>query len=121
MEYPDRVRDLFSETKKIEEEMGRVRNEKWGPRVIDIDILLFGDLILDEEDLKIPHPELHKRRFAMIPLLEIDKEILHPLFRKRLRDFLRGIDRSQKVKFIGKITLPDLEIGANPCTERKLK
>lgn len=66
-----RVRELLSALKQIEREMGRVPSERWGPRIIDLDILLFGDEILEAEDLVIPHPELIKRNFVMIPLLEI--------------------------------------------------
>jgi 2-amino-4-hydroxy-6-hydroxymethyldihydropteridine diphosphokinase len=56
----------------VEQAMGRVRGERWGPRVIDVDILTFGDLDVEEPDLQIPHPRMHERGFVMIPLMELD-------------------------------------------------
>lgn len=97
-------RDLLSEITRIETLMGRKREVKWGPRTIDIDILLFGEEVIKEEGLIIPHPELHKRRFALIPLLEIDRYIIHPVFKRNLKDFLREIDRSQRVKFLSRFS-----------------
>lgn len=63
---------------EIEQKMGRKRGLKFGPRVIDIDILLFDEKIVKEENLKIPHPELSNRKFALIPLNELDPGIIHP-------------------------------------------
>jgi 2-amino-4-hydroxy-6-hydroxymethyldihydropteridine diphosphokinase len=62
----------------IEHDMGRVRNDKWGPRIIDIDILFYGDQIVDSSSLKIPHPGIPDRRFTLVPLTEIAPEWLHP-------------------------------------------
>ncbi len=64
----------------IEEKMGRVRKERWGPRTIDIDILFYGQLVVNDDDLRIPHPELHKRRFVLAPLEEIAPYWVHPVF-----------------------------------------
>ena len=68
----------------IEWKIGRVREEKWGPRLIDIDILFYGDALINETELKIPHPELHKRRFTLEPLAEIASEYIHPTFNKNI-------------------------------------
>ncbi|MHB1458278.1 MAG: 2-amino-4-hydroxy-6-hydroxymethyldihydropteridine diphosphokinase [Armatimonadota bacterium] len=65
---------LLKEIHKIENAMGRVRNIKWGPRIIDIDILIFGDIRLKTDELEIPHPRMLDRSFVMIPLLEIANE-----------------------------------------------
>lgn len=65
------ARALMSACLAIEEAMGRVREERWGPRVIDIDILTFGRDEIDEEDLTVPHPRMHERMFVLAPLLEI--------------------------------------------------
>jgi 2-amino-4-hydroxy-6-hydroxymethyldihydropteridine diphosphokinase len=63
---------LLRELKSIEQTMGRVQTYHWGPRVIDLDILAYGDVRIDEPDLTIPHPHLHERAFALVPLVEID-------------------------------------------------
>ena len=65
------ARELFGVLKGIEGEVGRVHRERWGPREIDLDLLLYGDDTVEEEDLRVPHPELTKRSFVLIPLLEI--------------------------------------------------
>jgi 2-amino-4-hydroxy-6-hydroxymethyldihydropteridine diphosphokinase len=72
----------------IETELGRVRTEKMGPRYIDIDILLFNDEIINEPQLEIPHPRLHLRRFALIPLAELAPEFVHPVLHKTIRQLL---------------------------------
>ena len=68
----------------IEHILGRSRDEKWGPRTIDIDILLYGEAIIDEPGLQIPHPELHNRRFTLAPLAEIAPGLIHPVFNKNI-------------------------------------
>jgi 2-amino-4-hydroxy-6-hydroxymethyldihydropteridine diphosphokinase len=73
---------------RIEQEMGRRRQEKYGPRTIDIDILLYNDLELESENLVIPHPQLHLRRFALQPLAEIAPGLLHPFFKKSIDELL---------------------------------
>jgi 2-amino-4-hydroxy-6-hydroxymethyldihydropteridine diphosphokinase len=86
--YP---RELLSRLLAIEQDMGRVRMERWGPRLIDLDILLFGDLVMEEDGLVIPHPLMHLRRFVMVPLAEIASDLLHPSLKKgmaELRDLL---------------------------------
>lgn len=72
----------------IEQEMGRRRNEKYGPRTIDIDILLYDNLELDTDDLVIPHPQLHLRRFALSPLAEIAATVIHPFLKKSIDELL---------------------------------
>lgn len=75
-------RELLKTVKKIEREMGRLPGRRWGPRLIDIDILLYGDYILTTASLTIPHRHLHKRDFVLKPLCEIAPRVIHPLFRK---------------------------------------
>ena len=76
------ARELLNKILAIEILLGRERKEKWGSRTIDIDILFYGDLVVNEPDLKIPHPELHKRRFTLEPLTEIAAALVHPLLHK---------------------------------------
>ena len=62
----------------VERRLGRVRDERWGPRTIDLDLLLYGDVVLDEPGLTVPHPRLHERAFALEPLQELDPELAVP-------------------------------------------
>ena len=73
---------LLKHFQGIETLMGRVRTVKWGPRTIDIDILLYGDKIINRDDLEIPHPLMHTRLFVLEPLVEIDPDVVHPLLKK---------------------------------------
>ena len=68
----------------IETKMGRVREEKWGSRIIDIDILFYGQDIINEPGLIVPHPELHNRKFTLEPLNEIAPDLLHPVLKKSI-------------------------------------
>ena len=70
--------ELLKKCQQIENRLGRVRKERWGSRNIDIDILSFGDEIIDTDALKIPHPEMVKRSFVLLPLLELSPEWVHP-------------------------------------------
>jgi len=90
--------ELLNYLQSIEHEMGRIRREKNGPRIIDLDILLFSNLVINTPDLVVPHPELHKRRFAIMPCLEIDPHIIHPISKRPLVDFLNEIDEKQTCK-----------------------
>jgi 2-amino-4-hydroxy-6-hydroxymethyldihydropteridine diphosphokinase len=78
--------ELFFKLKDIEANLGRTETIRWGPRVIDIDILLFGDMIFEERDLTIPHPEMTKRGFVLVPLCEIAPEIKHPRLKKTIKE-----------------------------------
>jgi 2-amino-4-hydroxy-6-hydroxymethyldihydropteridine diphosphokinase len=82
----------------IEQEMGRRRLQKKGPRTIDIDILLFDDAVVDSPELTIPHPALHQRRFALKPLAEIAPDVLHPVLKKAVRELLEALPEGQAVR-----------------------
>lgn len=92
------ARQLMRRILKIEKSMGRVRGQKLGPRIIDIDILLFGDEIHNAPFLKIPHPEMQNRRFALEPLSEIAAGSIHPLFKKSVSELLKECNDLLEVK-----------------------
>jgi 2-amino-4-hydroxy-6-hydroxymethyldihydropteridine diphosphokinase len=81
-------RDLLSALLRIESRMGRVRTERWGPRVIDLDLLLYGQSVIEEPGLTVPHPEMHRRRFVLVPLNEIAPYAVHPVFGISVRGLL---------------------------------
>ncbi|MDM7273700.1 2-amino-4-hydroxy-6-hydroxymethyldihydropteridine diphosphokinase [Sulfurihydrogenibium azorense] len=77
---------LFEFVKNVEKQVGRVYRYRWGPREIDIDILFFNDLIYKSQDLEIPHPRLHERDFVLKPLMDLDPDFIHPVFKKSIRE-----------------------------------
>jgi 2-amino-4-hydroxy-6-hydroxymethyldihydropteridine diphosphokinase len=89
---------LMAAILRIEEEMGRRRVQKKGPRAIDIDILLFDDTIVDSKELTIPHPAMHQRRFVLELLAEIAPELLHPVLKKTIGELLDSLPPGQVVK-----------------------
>ena len=72
--------EILEQTQAIENQLGRVRKEKWGARLIDIDLMFYGNEIIDEPNLKVPHPLMQERDFALIPLAEIAPDFVHPVF-----------------------------------------
>jgi 2-amino-4-hydroxy-6-hydroxymethyldihydropteridine diphosphokinase len=91
---------LMEELLAIEEKMGRRRLEKYGPRIIDIDILLFNDEVIHSSFLIIPHPELNNRRFALTSLAEIAPRLQHPVLHKTVRQLLKECPDDLAVKKI---------------------
>lgn len=79
---------LLKKLLNIEKQMGRVRHEKWGPRTIDIDILLFDDCKIFENTIQIPHPHIQNRLFVLAPLAEIAPSLIHPSFKKSIKTLL---------------------------------
>jgi 2-amino-4-hydroxy-6-hydroxymethyldihydropteridine diphosphokinase len=86
----------------LERKMGRRRTQKKGPRTIDIDILLFGNSIIDTKGLTIPHPAMHERRFVLEPLAEIAAEVRHPVFKRTVRELREALPLGQAVRKVNK-------------------
>lgn len=85
-------RDLLEKIQSIETELGRVKTIDKGPRSIDIDILLYDDLIIDSDDLIIPHPSMINRQFVLKPLLDIDKSLFHPVTTKYFNEYYNQLE-----------------------------
>ena len=94
--------DLLKSLLAIEREMGRDRGreQRKGPRIIDLDILLFGEEIIDSPELTVPHPAMQKRRFVLEPLAEIAPEVVHPRLKKNIAELLRELPVGQSVRKI---------------------
>lgn len=80
--------ELLSFLHRLEQAANRTREIHWGPRTLDLDILLYDDLVTDEEELVIPHPEMHKRAFVLEPLKQIAPNVVHPVLKQRIRDMI---------------------------------
>lgn len=91
-------KELLAGVLNIEIKLGRKRIEKWGSRVIDIDILLYGQQIVNEPELSIPHPFLALRRFCLMPLNEIAPEFVHPILKKTIQELLLELSDDLFVK-----------------------
>jgi 2-amino-4-hydroxy-6-hydroxymethyldihydropteridine diphosphokinase len=83
--------ELLALLKNVEIEVGREKSVRWGPRTIDLDILLYDDITLNEDSLTIPHPYLHERDFVLTPLCEIAPDVKHPLLHLRMRELLQMV------------------------------
>ena len=84
-------RSLFAMIKEIERKLGRKKTWRDGPRIIDLDLILYGDLILDQIDLIIPHPRFIDRAFVLVPLAEIWPDLIHPVNQKSMADLLKQL------------------------------
>lgn len=78
--------ELLALFKRIEADMGRTQSIKWGPRIIDLDILIYDDEAIETDELVIPHPHMHERLFVLVPLSEIAPELLHPVLKKKISE-----------------------------------
>lgn len=97
LETPLPPEELLRELKRIETGLGRTGGVRWGPRRIDLDILLYGDLVMDTPELTIPHPRLHERRFVLEPLVEIASETVHPVMGQAVSQLLAELPAGQRV------------------------
>ncbi|MGB3006218.1 MAG: 2-amino-4-hydroxy-6-hydroxymethyldihydropteridine diphosphokinase [Chitinophagaceae bacterium] len=92
------AKQLLRRLLKAEKKMGRIREEKYGPRIIDIDILFFNAEIHNSTILKLPHPEIQNRRFALLPLVEIAPDFIHPVLKKSITELLKECPDTLPVK-----------------------
>ncbi|MCS7203288.1 MAG: 2-amino-4-hydroxy-6-hydroxymethyldihydropteridine diphosphokinase [Thermodesulfovibrio sp.] len=83
--------ELLYLVKNIEKQMGRKDTFKYGPRIIDIDIIFFDDIVYESPELKIPHPKMQERYFVLRPLCDIDPEFVHPLIKKTVKELLEKL------------------------------
>ena len=96
--------EFLKKMQEIELRLGRVRDEntkKWGEREIDIDIIFWGNEIINEENLKVPHPYAHKRAFVLVPLLELIPDFIHPVLKKSLLDIHSELEDPEDVFLYG--------------------
>jgi 2-amino-4-hydroxy-6-hydroxymethyldihydropteridine diphosphokinase len=89
--------DLLSVCRSIEDKLGRIRTIQWGPRTADLDILLYGDVVMSTLDLIIPHPLMTTRKFVLVPLAEIAPEAVHPVSNKTASQLLAELQNSHTV------------------------
>jgi 2-amino-4-hydroxy-6-hydroxymethyldihydropteridine diphosphokinase len=94
LEAPELLRTL----KTIESQLGRTKTFRWGPRTIDLDILFFDDNEIHTEELQIPHPLIQDRQFVLIPMAEIDRNLIHPVFKKTVQELLDNLKEDQRVE-----------------------
>jgi 2-amino-4-hydroxy-6-hydroxymethyldihydropteridine diphosphokinase len=90
--------DLLTSILSIETALGRTRDQRWGPRTIDIDILLYRNFVIKSDALTIPHPSMHERRFTLVPLVELAPDVIHPVLNKSFKELLDNCPDEQAVK-----------------------
>lgn len=87
-------RRLLKTLKELEARLGREESFRYGPRKIDLDILFYEDLILNEETLTIPHPRIQERAFVLVPLADVGGQVMHPVLRRTVQELLKAVDAS---------------------------
>jgi len=90
---------LISQLHEIETKLGRVRVQKWGPRVIDLDIIFFGKEVIHKNGLIIPHPLMHLRKFVLVPMTKISPDLIHPLLGQTMVELLKGLENDDQAIF----------------------
>ena len=96
----DQPHTVLNKLLDIEKTLGRIRFQKWGERIIDLDILFIDNNIINSDDLKVPHPYIQERRFTLVPLVELSKDYIHPVFKKSLSTLLEECNDPLEVKSI---------------------
>jgi 2-amino-4-hydroxy-6-hydroxymethyldihydropteridine diphosphokinase len=98
IETDSEAHELLRTLKAIESRLGRVETFRWGPRTMDLDILFFDDLEIHTEELQLPHPLIQNRQFVLVPLAEIDRNLIHPVLRKTIQELLSDLKEDQRVE-----------------------
>ena len=93
--------ELLAYAQDVERSLGRVRTVRYGPRTIDVDILLYGDMVMDTLDLQIPHSGIPERAFVLAPLAEIAPEAEHPILKWRISELLMNAPGLETVAYLG--------------------
>lgn len=83
--------DVLALLHRIEAQQERERVVRWGPRTLDLDLLVHGDLVVDRDDLEVPHPRMHERRFVMVPVCDVAPDLVHPVLGRTMRDLLAAL------------------------------
>ena len=112
-------RQLLNGVLEIEKQMGRRRVRDKGPRIIDIDILLFGNSVIATKGLRVPHPAMHARRFVLEPLAEIAPEVRHPIFNRTVRELKNALPAGQMVRPVSGVGPRASDV--RPKTEPRLR
>ena len=97
------ARQLLWNLQRIEARLGRTRTQRWGPRTMDLDLLLFGEQVIEEEDLRLPHPELARRAFVLVPLVELEPTLVIPPSGLTVVQLLARLEHKSPVKRISRL------------------
>jgi 2-amino-4-hydroxy-6-hydroxymethyldihydropteridine diphosphokinase len=108
--------ELLYLLESLEQQMGRKRTVPLGPRTLDLDILLIDKLVFDSSRLTIPHPRLHERKFVLVPCLEIDENLIHPVTNLSFRQLLNALGDEQKVALLERISEDELGLESGART-----
>lgn len=110
-------KSLLTVLREIERSLGRDQDHRSGPRTIDLDILFYGQRVINEPDLVIPHPRLHQRRFVLMPLSELDPLWVHPVLQRSVNQMLADVEDRSEVRLL--FPQPSTRYGSRPvCTPR---
>jgi 2-amino-4-hydroxy-6-hydroxymethyldihydropteridine diphosphokinase len=90
------VQQLLKNLLAIEAGLGRERKQKWNPRTIDLDIILFGQDLINEKNLTVPHPLMHERRFVLVPMVQLAPDLIHPVFEKSMIELLDALPEERQ-------------------------